>query len=743
MINDVFMYLKRLELQGFKTFAQKTVLVFEPDAGDRRGLTSVVGPNGSGKSNVADSLRWVMGEQSLKLLRAKKSEDVIFSGSEKKPRAGFAEVSMTLVNDDRKDLDFSEILITRRLYRDGQSEYEINKQSVRLTDVMMLLAQCGIGQRTYSVIGQGMVDEILSSSPSERKEFFDEAAGLKPFQLKRQASINKLDAARENLRQTETLLREIGPRLTSLERQVKRLEQRENLESELKAIEIQYHGGMWRQLRSALQASKSAHEKSADQAAKASAEADKLEAELHAMEKAIPPSEGFRELRASLDKLSEERVRLRERQLKLESTREIAKARAEKPWSPLPLSKIIGEIDSLHKKQLELLELLESPKADASKVKRLASEVHEAVAELLNKLQRPAPEPQKDADEDPTVAAEAGEILRTMSEVEKRMQGIQFELEQWNKKEDQKRSHIFDVQRELSGRRQEAQAAERHMSEAAVELARVETRRDAFLQELRTHRPEQEVELDALADKIKLTEAPESLTPKLSKLRAQLEWIGGIDPEILKEYKETKVRYEELSVQTQDLAQAITSLETIIKELDQTITERSAASFRNLNVQFEIYFKRLFGGGDAKLVEVFPEPEFNEQGEIIKEVDEKANRVGIDILATPPGKRLKAIALLSGGERALVSIALICAIMATNPSPFVVLDEVDAALDESNSSKFAEIVSTLADRTQFVIVTHNRATMSSAHILYGVTMGADGVSQLLSVKLQDVIKQAK
>lgn len=734
------MYLKRLELQGFKTFAQKTVLVFEPDAGNRRGLTAVVGPNGSGKSNVADSLRWVMGEQSLKLLRAKKSEDVIFSGTEKKPRAGFAEVSMTLVNDDRQDLDFSEILITRRLFRDGQSEYEVNKQPVRLTDVVLLLAQCGIGQRTYSVIGQGMVDEVLSSSPAERKEFFDEAAGLRPFQLKRQASLNKLEGARENLKQTETLLREIGPRLTSLERQVKRLEQRETLEHDLKELETKYFGGMWSQLRHAVKTAQGKHNAASNMAQMAATEADKLETELRGMEKAIPPSEGFRELRAALDRFSEEKARLRERQFRLESSREIAKARAEtKPWSPLPLSKIIAEIESLHKLQLELLEMLENPKADPVRTRQLSSRVHDGLADLLGKLQRPAPEPEKQVAEDPAIAAEARQILESLSDLDKRTREAQFELEQWNKKEDQKRSHIFDVQRQLSRKRQDVQNAERQMSEAAVELARVETRRDAFLQDLRAHRPEHEEHLDALADGAVQQESPDALLPKLTKLRAQLEWIGGIDPEILKEYQQTKVRYDELSTQTQDLAQAIASLETIVKELDQTIAERSAESFRKLNSEFEHYFKKLFGGGEAKLVEVFPEPEMNEQGEIITDPEQGSGRVGIDILATPPGKRLKAIALLSGGERALVSIALICSIMATNPSPFVVLDEVDAALDESNSSKFAEIVSTLADRTQFVIVTHNRSTMSSAHILYGVTMGADGVSQLLSVKLQDVL----
>jgi len=145
----------------------------------------------------------------------------------------------------------------------------------------------------------------------------------------------------------------------------------------------------------------------------------------------------------------------------------------------------------------------------------------------------------------------------------------------------------------------------------------------------------------------------------------------------------------------------------------------------------------LFGGGEASLIEVQPEPETDEEGNIISEPEE-GEVAGIDIMATPPGKRAKSIALLSGGERALTSIALICSIMATNPSPFVVLDEVDAALDESNSRKFAEIIGTLSDKTQFVVVTHNRATMSQANVLYGVTMGDDGVSQLLSVDFEQL-----
>ncbi len=731
------MYLRRLELQGFKTFAQKTVLEFEPDSDGRRGLTGIVGPNGSGKSNVADAARWVMGEQSLKLLRSKKSEDVIFSGTDKKPRAGFAEVNMTIVNDDKPDLDFSEIVITRRLYRDGQSEYEINKQSVRLTDVTMLLAQCGIGQRTYSVIGQGMVDDILSASPAERKEFFDEAAGLKPFQLKRQSSENKLEATKENLRQSDAVLKEIGPRLHSLERQVKRLEQRDALDEELKNLEAQYYGGTWKQLKDLLASAKQKHEKMAQEVAKASSASEALETELNKMESANPPSDEFRKIRENIDALAVQRDKLREKQMRLEASREVAKIRAEKPWTPLPLSKIIESIEDVRVKQEDLLKLLESGKVDAGKLKQIVEDLNRKVTDLVAKLQRPAPEPESQAS-DPSLEKEISAIANEMLGLNEKIRAAQSGLEEWNKREQGQRTHIFEIQRQLSTRRQELQSAERRLSEVAVELARAETKRDGFLEEARAHIENADSRLDQLATAATSNEPLEGILPKITKLRTQLEWIGGIDPEVMKEYEETKKRFDDLNTQVEDLVKAMVSLETIIKELDLTITERSKTSFRRMNFEFGNYFKKIFGGGDAKLIEVFEEPEVNELGEVIKAVDPNAGPSGVDIQATPPGKRLKAISLLSGGERALVSIALICAIMATNPSPFVVLDEVDAALDESNSAKFAEIISTLADKTQFVIITHNRATMGRAHILYGVTMGNDGVSQLLSVKLQNL-----
>ncbi len=738
------MYLKRLELQGFKTFAQKTSLEFMPDASGRRGITAVVGPNGSGKSNTADALRWVMGEQSLRLMRSKKSEDVIFSGSESRARSGFAEVTMIIENDDRPEVEFSEIAITRRLYRDGQSEYEVNRQSARLQDVVLLLAQCGVGQRTYSVIGQGMVDQVLVASPTERKEFFDEAFGLRPFQLKRQSALNKLDDARENLRQTDVLLREIEPRLNTLERQMKRLQEREGIEAELRSLEKAYYGHSWREIRDGLRVAESRQTAAKTEQSARELEAAAMEQELTAMEKAIPASEGFRPLRERLDALSAERNAIRERQMKLETKQAVAAVRAEKPWAPLPLSKIISSIDLLRSKHDALDKVLDAKKVDLEEARRLAKELKTMSVELVGKLQQPAPESEQVTAKDPALEKEMAAIMKELSDVATKTVEAQAALEAWNKAEEGKRTHVFDVQHRLTQKRQEAHVAERKASEAAVDVARFETRKEGFLADIRNHAPALEVELPAFVGAIHESPLPGDAAAKLQRLRSQLEWIGGIDPEIIKEHQTTKERFEFLSKQTEDLRAGIQSLDIVIHELDTTIRERSEAAFRKLDREFSVYFKKLFQGGEAKLVEVRPEPEDALEGDEEEEDEESQAGVmkdvvaGIDIQATPPGKRAKSISLLSGGERALTSIALICAIMATNPSPFVVLDEVDAALDEANSRKFAEIISSLADKTQFIVVSHNRATMTQANVLYGVTMGDDGVSQLLSVKLEDV-----
>lgn len=244
------MYLEKLEIQGFKSFANKNTLIFPGIlTGNQRSITSIVGPNGSGKSNIADAIRWALGEQSMKTLRGKKSEDIIFSGSDKKGKLSMAEVSLFLNNEDHKTpIDYSQVILTRRIYRDGESEYLINQVRVRLSDMQILLAKSNFGQKTYSVIGQGIVEGFLNTTLSERKEFFDEATGVKQFQIKRDDSLNKLIRSYENLNQASMLLSEIEPRLKSLTRQVNKLKKRGEIETELKELQKNYYSKIWHEI---------------------------------------------------------------------------------------------------------------------------------------------------------------------------------------------------------------------------------------------------------------------------------------------------------------------------------------------------------------------------------------------------------------------------------------------------------------------------------------------------------------
>jgi len=233
-------HLLSLELQGYKTFANQTPFEFPGT------VTAIVGPNGSGKSNIADAIRWVLGEQSYSLLRAKKTVDMIFSGSEQRPRAGMASVSITFNNEDNwLPIDYSEVVLTRRAYRDGQNEYLINNQKVRLRDVHELLAQTGLADRTYTIIGQGLVDVALAIRPDERRRLFEEAAGIGLYRLRKEETLRRLDNARRNLDRVLDIMAEIKPRLRSLERQSSKATEYKQLQSDLKVLLRDWYGYYW------------------------------------------------------------------------------------------------------------------------------------------------------------------------------------------------------------------------------------------------------------------------------------------------------------------------------------------------------------------------------------------------------------------------------------------------------------------------------------------------------------------
>ncbi|MBE2240522.1 MAG: chromosome segregation protein SMC [Caldilineaceae bacterium] len=234
------MRIKRVVIQGFKTFARRTEFVFDP------GVTAVVGPNGSGKSNIVDAVRWCLGEQSFSLLRSRKTSDVIFSGSDKKARLNLVEVTITLDNSAGEiPIDYTEVEITRRAYRDGDNEYIVNGQRVRLQDVVDLLAQTGLGKRTYSVIGQGLIDRALSMAPEERRSLFEEAAGISGYQIKRATAVRRLEATQQNLTRVRDIVAELSPRLGTLRRQAERAQERAQIARDLQVLLRDWYGYRW------------------------------------------------------------------------------------------------------------------------------------------------------------------------------------------------------------------------------------------------------------------------------------------------------------------------------------------------------------------------------------------------------------------------------------------------------------------------------------------------------------------
>lgn len=740
------MYLQRLELQGFKSFANKTVLEF-PNPAKGQSITAIVGPNGSGKSCMADSIRWVLGEQSLKMLRGKKSTDVIFSGSEKKARSGFAEATIHLDNSDKRaDIDFTELAITRRLYQNGENEYYLNKNKARLSDILLLLAQANFGQRAYSVIGQGMVDLVLIQTPRERKEFFDEAVGVKQFQIKRHAAVNKLKLTEENLKQVEVLLLEIKPRLGTLSRYVKKLDQFDEMKGRLHSLEHAYYGTLWHKMNDDFVRQKSAIAEKNKKLESFNLEIDALQKQFEQKE-IVSEKKGPDDAMALQQKYSEligHKNALREKEF-ANKERATAFRLQNETRKEIPAATISVELDELSDEYRKLINNI-NEKTNPLHLKEKLERLLTIMDELNDKIKNPNSAVK--IPEELTTALEA--IAKNIQKIDLEITGVQEKIEASRAKEMSETAEFFAAQRAWRDKIEEKNILENQANDLKIELARIETKKESLEQEMEQHLKERK-------DIILKNPPPEGINPRaieseMQNLRYQIELIGNIDPETIKEYKETKERYDFLDGQSTDLRNATAQLREIIKELDAQIQLQFDTAFKKISGEFGKFFGILFGGGKARLEILELEDTKETPAEILEDTEESGNNdnddnngandildkiAGIEIFANPPGKKVKSVSMLSGGERALTSIALICAIISNNPSPFVALDEVDAALDESNSIRFAEIIKQLTGKTQFILITHNRATMNIADVLYGVTMGEDGVSKLLSLKLEE------
>jgi chromosome segregation protein len=582
---------------------------------------------------------------------------------------------------------------------------------------------------------------MILSGPSEIKNLIDEASGVKTYYIRRDRTLRRLEQTAQNLMRAEDLIKELEPRVKSLRRQAQRMEAREAIEQELKEHRRQSLAGQYWQLRR---------------------QSETVAGELAALRK-----QARQETEKKVDDL---KTQLGQAQAKHEQ----AKLRA--AVSQKTLAELERQLQDLYKRleqpqavdwkasQEQLIQLDKSFSALLQSFDREdVSALRQAAQSLIELWQKFRQDWGQSSDNQISL----DELKRQLVTLSAKKDEITAQLNQAAINESEAKLSADFLGQQLTAAQAESGASSRDRQTALeIEKAKVDTHLETIVADIR-----QILGDDTLQEIVAAATPPQPVAlevlDKINKLQHQLDLIGGIDELTLQEYRETEARYTNLTSQVADLQKSVTDLRSIMDELDEHIKTKFNAAFHKINAQFENYFRVLFNGGRAylSLVKAGDDPAAVEAAEELEAEDKEngeaastlrpeekllakyergsLNVAGVDIRATPPNKKLSTIQALSGGERALTSIALLCSLLACFPSPFVVLDEVDAALDEANTIRFGQILGTLAHQTQFITITHNRETMAQSNTLYGVTMGDDGISKLLGIKLEQAKIYAK
>lgn len=742
------MYLKSIELTGFKSFGRKTQLVFGVP------IAAIVGPNGSGKSNTAEGFRFVLGEQSMKAMRGKRGEDMIWGGSPGLARMNRAAVKVVFDNSSRLlDIDFPEVVIERVVYRDGQNEYLLNGTQVRLKDVIRLLAGANIGGSGYQIISQGEADRILNASPKERREMVEDALGLKLFQHKKHESERKLEETAVNIDKTKSLRRELAPHLHFLRQQVEKIEKAREMKDELAAQLNEYlareHAWITQE-----DARLKGELEDAEGALRDTESKLKSLPALHSLGGVGPSASGTGPDTSALDtQLAAMQQKANDARAHRERVaRELGRAEGAHAASTVTVEQLVpapqvrqfareieGEIEAIEREE------------DTGRVRELLASMRTRIQSFIEGLTGVAPVTSEET------RLEVERLTKALSDAEHAETSAQQHVEELRAQIREAREAVYAAQRdavELRGilREQLVKRDGIHAQRAQIAQARTrfeeEVREGIVLVGAAVHGWERsEIPEGALSEDRSLQEKRRRGLERL-KIKIEESGTGNADA-VVREYKQTMERDEHLAKELIDLEQSAISLKDLIAELDDTIDKRFEEGLHKINEALQNFFEKLFGGGSAKLsIERASKSSFAKAAEDDASEEEFTDaseevQPGISIAVSLPRKKIRGLEALSGGERALTSIALIFSMTQVNPPPFLILDETDAALDEANSKRYADMIRELGHKSQLIVITHNRATMAAAGELFGVTMGQDGVSKLLSVKLEDAERVAK
>ncbi len=754
------MYLKSVELSGFKSFAKKSNLEFNTP------ISAIVGPNGSGKSNVAEAFRFVLGEQSIKSLRGKKGEDLIFNGAGDGSRSNRASVKV-IFDNSRKflNIDFDEVVIERAVYRDGVNEYFINDSQVRLKDIVELLSGAHIGSSGHHIISQGEADRILNSNLRERRAMIEDALGLKIYQYKRIESERKLEKTLENIQSVDALRKEIAPHIKFLKKQVEKIEKAAQLKNELVELAKEYLKRESLYISQAennlLSAVKPLEEKK-----------KKLDEELVAARKILESSknkdarsqevidmeQSIQDLRIKKDLLLQELGKI---QGEISSEERIIKKQREIISSETGKTILFSDVESFAEEikikfnQIEISD-------DISLIKKIFGEVKGMFSNFIGT---------KKAETNDSIVKESENVVDGLIKKKSLFEADLGDIRQ--KEEELEKSYKAlkgKIEKEKDSNRDAEKTLFRIMAEensTVSELATLNAKRETLLilnDDFKREREEcavlagrgvldyESFNLDTSQASVEERNQQEERRRRLEKMKIRLEDSGlSIGTDVMKEFEDASERDAFLNRELDDLTKSAESLRDLITELGETLDQEFKEGITKINKQFQEYFALMFGGGTARLAVIKDtkrsrkdtQTELDMDEMLTESLEEEKEEEGIDIEVSLPRKKIKGLMMLSGGERALTSIALLFAMSQVKPPPFIILDETDAALDEANSKKYGDMIENLSKYSQLILITHNRETMSRAGVIYGITMGGGGISKVLSIQFDEALTVAK
>ncbi len=791
------MEFKKIQLNGFKSFADKTNFLIED------GLTGIVGPNGCGKSNIVESLRWVMGETSAKSMRGSGMEDVIFSGTSNKSSKNIAEVSVTVSNEKNEGpiqfRELNEINVRRKIEKDKGSKFYINEKEVRAKDAQMFFADLSTGAHSPSMISQGRIGALVTAKPTDRRAILEEAAGISGLHVRRHEAELRLNAAENNLKRADELRKQQEKQLANLQKQAEEATKYKNISNEIKKIEA----GLYylklleidKEIRIEDEINTEAEEEVSGFNKKISELEDLIKSETEKVtplrEKNIENLSKIQRLNLELKNLDEENTRIQDEIKNIEKSLQtfdddiirekgiVIDANSNEKRLKEEKNDLI-EIDSKYyetekQSNKDLDDSKNKLKLEIDKVKELINlkKNNEAIEVLENckvlieqyadsysKNQNIKKESVKRNERINIIDKEIGSWKNLLSNSEKMITelterkkklNLQFEkLDNQPELQAEKKGQISESLRVSKEEKNEndaiinvtdekidnLRAQLNEIQEQSIQIRERKASSGATVEGLKKRKNDL---IDRIISELNLTEEnilensnlfgkedlPDAVNQEdlLDKKKQEREKLGSVNLKADEETNKYEHEIQKMEQDRSDLVSAIEKLKESINELNQKGRERLIEAFEKVNRKFNEVYTKLFNGGSAKL-------------ELVDSDDPL--EAGLEMLVSPPGKRLQSITLLSGGEQALTAISLIFAVFLTNPSPICVLDEVDAPLDDANVTRFCSLLEELTKitNTKFIIVTHHALTMSKMNRLYGVTMPEKGISQLVSVDLQ-------